>query len=279
LRFPQTDRLSVRGGTSASGGFRRSMAGEIPDLQESTCGASWRAASRGSGGWAAAARGVASWAAELSVDHACLIAFRDSVATLLRLVSNQICDADQVRRWRVGSAGGMACPVKLCQLLPLCLLAAALTAPPGRASTSSVRTETNVASAPAASPEAAAAVTIRPLDTGKYQLEVVNTSGIGFIDTFYWAPPPGVTITAITSSEGGRCKLLSGEISCTTRLAPPPCTCEAGGSMTVNFTATGLASTYANGYWTSYGVVGGYLQIQTMTSVPYHIPSYITPGL
>ena len=46
--------------------------------------------------------------------------------------------------------------------------------------------------------------------------------------------------------------------------------------MTVNFTATGLQPTYANGYWTSYGVEGGYLQIGTMTSVPYHIPSFIS---
>ena len=37
---------------------------------------------------------------------------------------------------------------------------------------------------------------------GKYQIEIENTSGIGFINTFTWNPPPGMTITAVTSTEG-----------------------------------------------------------------------------
>ena len=43
--------------------------------------------------------------------------------------------------------------------------------------------------------------------------------------------------------------------------------------MTVNFTASGLEPTFANGYWTYYGMVGAYLRITQMTPVPYHIPS------
>jgi len=48
---------------------------------------------------------------------------------------------------------------------------------------------------------------------------------------------------------------------------------QAGGDLTVTFTAKGLEPTFANGYWTYYGIVGAYLQIQQMTPVPYHIPS------
>jgi len=129
------------------------------------------------------------------------------------------------------------------------------------------------------------AVTIfRFLDpsAGKYQLEIQNTSGIGFINTFNWVPPAGMTITAITSSEGGRCTLVGGDISCVAGkkgIAPPKCTCEAGGAMTVNFTATGDQPTFNGQYWTYYGVVGSRTDITSMTPVPYHIPSFLSPAL
>ena len=119
-----------------------------------------------------------------------------------------------------------------------------------------------------------AVVIVHWLSPGLYQLEVQNTSGVGSINTFTWVAPINLTVTAVTSSEGGRCSLVGGNIQCTADLAPPPCTCEGGGTMTVNFTATGLNPTYANGYWTYYGIVGSYLEIQTMTPIPYHIPSY-----
>ena len=106
-----------------------------------------------------------------------------------------------------------------------------------------------------------------------YQLDVQNTSGIGFIDEFTWSPPIGLTITGIKSTEGGRCSLVGGGIQCTGKLQPPACTCQAGGDLTVVFTANGLEPTFANGYWTYYGIVGAQLQIQQMTPVPYHIPS------
>jgi hypothetical protein len=121
---------------------------------------------------------------------------------------------------------------------------------------------------------------IRFLDPvrGLYQIEVQNTSGIGYINTFNWVPPPDMTITAVTSTEGGHCSLVNAAISCTgggKGVAPPTCTCLAGGSMTINFTATGNQPVFANGYWTYYGVIGGYTQITSMTPVPYHIPSFI----
>ena len=118
-----------------------------------------------------------------------------------------------------------------------------------------------------------AVTVVRWIGPGLYQLDVQNTSGIGFIDTFSWVPPAGLTITAVTSSEGGKCALVSGDIKCNGKIAPPDCTCRAGGDLTVNFTASGLDPTFANGYSTSYGMEGAYLQIEQMTPVPYHIPS------
>jgi hypothetical protein len=113
------------------------------------------------------------------------------------------------------------------------------------------------------------------LGSGRYQLDVQNTSGIGYINQFTWVPPPNLAVTAVTSSEGGKCVLVGSSIQCNGKVAPPNCTCKAGGDLTVNFTAKGLEPTYANGYWTYYGIVGAYLQIQQMTPVPYHIPSAV----
>jgi hypothetical protein len=113
------------------------------------------------------------------------------------------------------------------------------------------------------------------LGPDRYQLDVQNTSGIGFINQFTWVPPANMTITAVTSSEGGKCKLVGGSIQCNGKVAPPDCTCLPGGDLTVNFTARGLEPTFANGYWTYYGIVGASLQIQQMTPVPYHIPSAV----
>jgi hypothetical protein len=122
---------------------------------------------------------------------------------------------------------------------------------------------------------------------GKYQVEVDNTSGIGYINSFNWVPPPGLTITAITSSSGGRCTLAPNPvpgggtpmISCVggqKGIAPPKCTCLSGGKLLVNFTATSDHPPMFNGqYWTYYGIVGAYTSITAMTPVPYHIPSVL----
>jgi hypothetical protein len=116
------------------------------------------------------------------------------------------------------------------------------------------------------------------ISPGTYQLDVQNTSGIGYINEFTWVPPPNLTVTAVTSTEGGRCALVGGSIQCNGKVAPPTCTCRAGGDLTVTFTAKGLDPTFANGYWTYYGIAGAYLQIQQMTPVPYHIPSALPSG-
>jgi hypothetical protein len=120
---------------------------------------------------------------------------------------------------------------------------------------------------------------VRWLSPGVYQLDVQNTSGIGYINQFTWVPPANLTVTGVTSTQGGTCSLVGGSIQCTGKVAPPKCTCEAGGELVVTFTAKGLEPTFANGYWTYYGIVGAYLQIQQMTPVPYHIPSSLPTGV
>lgn len=156
----------------------------------------------------------------------------------------------------------------------LLLLAAALLCVGTHAASASTRVATDNPNA--VSRGSADAVTVVSWIAPKtYQLDVQNTSGIGFIDEFTWSPPVGLTITAIKSTEGGKCSLVGADIQCKGKLQPPACTCQAGGDLTVIFTANGLEPTFANGYWTYYGVVGAQLQIQQMTPVPYHIPSTI----
>jgi len=126
--------------------------------------------------------------------------------------------------------------------------------------------------------DAVTVITFLDIPRGLYQLSVNNTSGLGYINTFTWVAPTNMNITAITSSEGGVCHLDNGNISCTgggKGIAPPKCTCQAGGALTVNFTATGLSPTYNGKYYTWYGIEGGWLHITTMTPVPYHIPSFL----
>jgi hypothetical protein len=118
---------------------------------------------------------------------------------------------------------------------------------------------------------------------GTYELMIYNTSAVGYINSVNWLPPAGLTVTAITATSGGTCKLDLGDISCTANgagLAPPKCTCETGGVMTVDFTATGDEPVFNGSWWIYHGLVGSYMQITSMTPVPYYIPSYIPkPGI
>src|SRR5207237_6629424 len=109
------------------------------------------------------------------------------------------------------------------------------------------------------------AMVVRIIDepTGKYQVEVENTNPTRYINSFNWTPPLGLTISAITSTIGGKCRLSSdGTINCTGEAAPPVCDSGecVGESMIVNFTAAGgqpsFVTTSYGGYWIHRGVVG-----------------------
>lgn len=123
-----------------------------------------------------------------------------------------------------------------------------------------------------------ASTTLRYLaaESGKYQIEVVNVSNVGFIKSFDWIAPDGLTVTAITKTVGGACRLAHNVIRCAGALrgiAPPTCTCHPGGSMTITFTAKGYEPTWNGRYWTWHGI-GAQTVVTSMDPVPYHIPSY-----
>jgi hypothetical protein len=129
----------------------------------------------------------------------------------------------------------------------------------------------------AAAPDATMIVRYLAPQSGKYQLEIQNTSEIGFINTFDWVPPAGLTVTAVTKTNGGTCQLASNTITCRGGkghhgIAPPDCSCHAGGWMTVTFKATGYSPRFNGKYWTYYGF-DSELRILSMTPVGYHIPS------
>ena len=105
---------------------------------------------------------------------------------------------------------------------------------------------------------------------GGYQLEVMNTSGIGYLDGFTWAPSPGWTVTKIKSASGASCSVTpSGKIPCAGTVHPPSCLCTGdGGVVTVTFSATPSSKT--KGYL--FGGSPWQFKVTKMTPVPYLIP-------
>ena len=127
----------------------------------------------------------------------------------------------------------------------------------------------------AASPDATTVIRYLAPKAGQYQIELENTSGVGYINAFAWVPPSGLTVTAVTKTSGGRCNVVENEIRCTGAkrgIAPPSCMCRVGGFMTVTFTATGYSPKFNGRYWTYYGI-GSDTRITQMTPVNYAIPS------
>jgi hypothetical protein len=113
---------------------------------------------------------------------------------------------------------------------------------------------------------------VRYRGKNRYQLVVTNTSSIGFINTFTWFPPDGMTIVGVTGSDQGDCGLSDGAISCTLALRPPTCTCKGdGGSVTIGFAAK--VPSGADGYTHGIGLQYSSLIITSETPVPYIIPS------
>jgi hypothetical protein len=130
-------------------------------------------------------------------------------------------------------------------------------------------------------------VTVISRGTGArhYKLTILNTSNIGYIDSFYWSPPAGVTIDRVISSSSGHCaltgtpgyggKLFPGvelypKITCgDVSLKPPTCTCASdGGRIVISFTANTFPS------------LAGSIGITSATPILKTIPSYVqTPDL
>jgi hypothetical protein len=111
------------------------------------------------------------------------------------------------------------------------------------------------------------AMTIRVLDdsAGKYQVEIENTNPVKFVASFNWTPPTGMTVTAVTSSIGGKCRLTTdGIVVCTGLAGPAGSVTTTGGSIIVDFIATGRQPTWTGSYWIHYGVIGS-VQVQQST--------------
>jgi hypothetical protein len=105
---------------------------------------------------------------------------------------------------------------------------------------------------------------------GSYELQVLNTSGIGYLNGFTWAPSAGWAVTSIKTSQGASCSLTrQGKISCTGTVRPPSCLCTGdGGVVSIRFTAAPTKK--KAGYL--FGGSPAQFKITKMTPVPYIIP-------
>jgi hypothetical protein len=141
------------------------------------------------------------------------------------------------------------------ELLPLAATAALVFGAAPNASTPPIRVDEPYA------------MVVRVLDesAGKYQVEIENENPTLFVSSFNWIPPSGMTVTAITSSIGGRCHLTGdGFVVCTGLASPANSATTMGGDIIVNFTATGRQPTWTGSYWIHYGVIGS-VQVQEST--------------
>jgi hypothetical protein len=112
-------------------------------------------------------------------------------------------------------------------------------------------------------------VTLRWVQKNQWELQVENTNATSFIHDFEWAPPTGLTISRITSSLGGNCRLDQAIIKCTGDIAPISCnTCE-GGTMTIDFEGTGFDPTFVHtdygGYWITQGWMPGSVNVTALS--------------
>jgi hypothetical protein len=116
-----------------------------------------------------------------------------------------------------------------------------------------------------------ATAVLRPLGQGRYELEIQNTSRIGYIDSFRWTPPRQLKILAVTKSSRGNCRVdASGDIACAANLQPPKCLCRpSGGTITIDFTAPPTVVLKIQGHTVDPGILGARLQIVAMTPIHY----------
>ncbi|HZQ03337.1 MAG TPA: hypothetical protein VFA88_04875 [Gaiellaceae bacterium] len=113
-------------------------------------------------------------------------------------------------------------------------------------------------------------VTLRWIGAGNWELYVENTNETKFINAFEWDPPAGLTIRSITSSPGGRCSLVAGNIRCAGNIAPIPCGTCPGSGMTIDFRGSGFDSKWVptsyGGYWIAFGWQAGNLSVTSVSS-------------
>ncbi|MBV8081320.1 MAG: hypothetical protein JO186_13210 [Actinobacteria bacterium] len=117
-----------------------------------------------------------------------------------------------------------------------------------------------------------AEIITRPLPNGSYQLEVMNTSGVGYLDSFTWAPPGGLEVTSIGHVNGAKCSLANNTISCVANLRPPVCICSGSGGDLIIDIALKPRSPTPGQKGVTYGTAGSDFEITKMTPVPYLIP-------
>ena len=109
-----------------------------------------------------------------------------------------------------------------------------------------------------------------------WELDIQNTNDVKFINAFSWAPPDGLTVIAVTGSEGGRCALIGPTIKCSGNIAPTSCgTCE-GGMLTVHFTGNGFdpiwVPTDDGGTWANAGWSPGTVNVTATSSAFSDLP-------
>ena len=105
---------------------------------------------------------------------------------------------------------------------------------------------------------------------GAYELQILNTSGIGYLNGFTWTPSPGWTVKSIKKMSGADCSVThEGKIHCTGTIRPPSCLCTGdGGVVSIKFTAAPTKKDA--GYL--FGGAAAQFKITKMTPVPYLIP-------
>jgi hypothetical protein len=125
---------------------------------------------------------------------------------------------------------------------------------------------------------------VKFLGHGRYQLTVQNVGFLGYINSFSWNAP-NILITRVVGSSSGSCQaakehtattqfgaLPEGTITCGgMAIAPPTCSCLAGGTATVTFEGHPIASRKG----VVFGVAESRLVLGNLTLVPHHIPSYL----
>jgi hypothetical protein len=105
---------------------------------------------------------------------------------------------------------------------------------------------------------------------GSYELQILNTSGIGYVNGFTWTPSPGWSVKSIKKATGADCSLTrEGKIHCVGTVRPPSCLCTGdGGVVSIRFTAAPTKK--GAGYL--FGGSPAQFKITKMTPVPYLIP-------